>query len=244
MEGFLTGLGKPPAQLESIAIRRASIQDADKVRYRVYSSPTEFVAVIAENALLAVKASGVENPHKIMRDLPTEGIAIEAAKMAQVQDNAPRITLPTTPKKMGELKLEDIPDAHMRNLEPFVPMGLADLQNKGKPRARILPPQMLTEIIEQYQQNHAPEVAPAPPPAPAPEPVAALPAEEIPVAPVPSFEEQVIAAPVAQTVEERIARLADEVLPPKNATEENPLAALEDPTLSADEVEKLLNGNP
>jgi hypothetical protein len=59
-----------PTGIESIAIRRAVIADSDKVRYRVYSSPTEFIAVIAESALMAVKVSGISKPHKIVRDLP------------------------------------------------------------------------------------------------------------------------------------------------------------------------------
>jgi anthranilate/para-aminobenzoate synthase component I len=142
-----------PTGIESIAIRRAVIADSDKVRYRVYSSPTEFIAVIAESALMAVKVSGISKPHKIVRDLPTEGIAIEAKKMASIDPNALRITLPTE-KTESEKQLVAQLGAE-RNMEKekqesFKAMNIADLQNKGGPRARILPPEMLSEIIEQH----------------------------------------------------------------------------------------------
>ncbi|MEJ0010116.1 MAG: hypothetical protein WDN72_06160 [Alphaproteobacteria bacterium] len=48
----------PVQELEAITVRRARVADAGKVRYRVYSTPTEFIAVIAESALMAVKVAG------------------------------------------------------------------------------------------------------------------------------------------------------------------------------------------
>jgi hypothetical protein len=56
--------------------------------------------------------------------------------------------------------------------ESFKAMNIADLQNKGGPRARILPPEMLSEIIEQHTRTTMPQAA-SPEPlleaAPAPE---------------------------------------------------------------------------
>lgn len=240
MESFLTQRGKPPIELQSLALRRATIADSDKVRYRVYTSATEFVAVIAENALLAVKVSGISNPYKIMRDLPTDGIAIAASKMAKMEDTLERVIMPTVQRIADRLQIEDTMPPTAQQVKNFVAMELADLQNKGRPRARILPPELLTEIIEQHHKAQEPEPEPVPPPVidAAPAPVPAPQAESGLTA-----EEQIIQAPLAQSVEERIAQLADEVLPAKTEMAEDPLTALDDPILSPADVEKLLNGN-
>jgi hypothetical protein len=212
-----------PTGIESIAIRRAVIADSDKVRYRVYSSPTEFIAVIAESALMAVKVSGISKPHKIVRDLPTEGIAIEAKKMASIDPNALRITLPTE-KTESEKQLVAQLGAE-RNMEKekqesFKAMNIADLQNKGGPRARILPPEMLSEIIEQHTRATMPQAA-------SPEPLLeAAPAPQ----PLPKHEEptpQMVAPPSEPELspEEKLLKLADEALVPAPAA--TPKASVE-----------------
>ena len=149
------------SDIEAITLRRATIADTDKVRYRVYSTPTEFIAVIAESALMAVKVSGVKKPHKIVRDLPTEGIAIEAKKMAAVDHEAARITLPIKKfEKQEQLttQLQDVDPKARQAL--FRPMKIGELQANGMKRARILPPELLNEIIEQHAkgavQRHLP----------------------------------------------------------------------------------------
>ncbi len=56
--------------LKPVALKRKSVSHSDKVRYRVYVNSREYIAVIAENALMAMKISGVKVPHRILRDLP------------------------------------------------------------------------------------------------------------------------------------------------------------------------------
>ncbi len=219
---------KKPQGIEALTIRRAVVADADKVRYRVYSSPTEFIAVIAESALMAVKVSGISKPHKIVRDLPTEGIAIEAKKMAARDINASRVTLNTKqPEAPASWLVAEIP-----TLDPeaktaaFKPMQIGDLQRRSSVRARILPPEMLNEIIEQHSKSSLP-----PPPVDEPTMPMVVPVE-MPAEPV--VEQAPPAAP-EPTTEERLLQMAEEMLP--SATVDDP-----NRTLTPEEVEKLLNG--
>jgi len=68
-------------ELKPVALKRKAIAQGDKVRYRVYKIAQEYVAVIAENALMAMKISGVSNPHRILRDLPLAGRSIDAERL-------------------------------------------------------------------------------------------------------------------------------------------------------------------
>ena len=169
---------KPKQQaIEALTVRRAVVADADKVRYRVYSTPTEFIAVIAESALMAVKVSGIAKPHKIVRDLPTEGIAIEAKKMAVRDAGLARVSIGT---KQSEAPLSRLV-AEIPTLDPsakassFKPMHIGDLQRGGPARARILPPEMLTEIIEQHSKSSLPPPPADEPSAPVAPPVVVAP---------------------------------------------------------------------
>ncbi|MFZ4540357.1 MAG: hypothetical protein ACOYNL_00925 [Rickettsiales bacterium] len=205
-----------PQGIEALTIRRAAVADADKVRYRVYSTPAEFIAVIAESALMAVKVSGIPKPHKIVRDLPTEGITVNARKMAAMDANAVRVSLQThyTEQKkqlVVDIKTPETPEHIKAAL--FRPMNIGDLQHKGQTRARILPPEMVNEIIEKHTkatmptlpttQQEQPTLAEAPP--------------EPPLDP-----------------KERLMQMAQEM----------PASPSEPPNkeLSPEEVEKLLNG--
>lgn len=215
-----------PTDLESLTIRRAKVADADKVRYRVYSTPTDFIAVIAESALLAVRAAGISKPHKIVRDLPTEGVAIEAQRMANVP-TPEQITMPTKrPDKPVQMKVD------LARVDPnaraglFKTMTLKDLPGGKLGSARILPPEMLNEIIDEHLKSIG-AVPAAAEPAPVISPPAAV-EEEAPVVPAPVPEPHM-------STEEKITQMAAEVLPSEAdlKQEEN---------LSPDEVEKLLNG--
>lgn len=143
--------------LEQITVRRAKIVDTDKVRYRVYSTPVEFIAVIAESALMAVKVSGIARPHKIVRDLPTDRVALEARKMAALEDAPERVALPMTPVESSKHIIAELqPQHHKASQAAFRPITLADLK-KTSSAARILPPEMLSEIIEQHSRIPVPQ---------------------------------------------------------------------------------------
>jgi len=211
-----------PKGMEALTIRRAVVADADKVRYRVYSSPTEFIAVIAESALMAVKVSGVTKPHKIVRDLPTQGITIGAQKMAVRDAGLARVAMTTKQPDapLSRLVAEIATQDPAAKTSAFKPMQIGDLQRGGSVRARILPPEMLNEIIEQHSKATLP-------PQPVDEPIAATPA----------LEHIVQLPPVPQTTtEERVMQMAEEMLPSAAVTDEP------NSVLSPEEVEKLLNG--
>lgn len=239
-----------PEALESISLRRAQVADADKVRYRVYRTPTDFVAVIAESALLAMKAAGVKSPHKIVRDLPTDGIAIEAKRMAEPAANDDRVVVSTGQKEaiksrlVTEVKPRE-PIEKVKQAE-FKAITLGDLQRSGLNRARILSPQMLSEIIDEFSKVGA---EPAPPPevvepvveviSPPPVPAPALIAEATPEAlPQAQAASPAPASPPEPEVsqEEKVMQLASEILPSAKD-----LPPAEEPKLSQDEVNKLLN---
>jgi hypothetical protein len=190
---------KPPAQgIEAIAVKRAKIADADKVRYRVYRAADDYVAVIAESALMAMKISGIMEPYRIMRDLPTEGVAIEAKRMAQV-DKVEKVALrikPEEPEEKNDLVAE-LEDKTVPLDSRFEAISLKDMQRKKVAWARILKPDEIVHAdIVRHGEPAAPaaevEVPPAlePEPMPEPEPVMeAAPAVEEPAeAPAPSDE--------------------------------------------------------
>ena len=217
-----------PTDIEAITLRRANVADTDKVRYRVYSTPSEYIAVIAESALMAVKVSGIRKPHKIVRDLPTEGVAIEAKKMAAMDTNAARVSVTTT-----KIEKPEQLSAELKAVDPnliqtlFRPMNISDLQAKGIGRARILPPDLLNEIIEQHAKATMPPAPVAPPPA-------AAPVQEV-IMPEPEPEPEPLPPAPEPTPQERIFEMAKDVLPPAS----EPQGEHE---LSPEEVAKLLNG--
>ena len=210
--------------MESIALKRAAVVDADKVRYRVYRAPDDYVAVIAESALLAMRASGIDTPYRIVRDLPTEGIAIEAKRLQQ-QHEAPRIVMPTALREKAEGLKVEMPapvTAEAVKSADFVPMQVKDFQKKKQaPWARILTSNMVEPIegtagMLKVKKNEAPIAVPEPMPVPAtvmPPP----PAEPLAEAPPP--------APV---------EAAPQPAPAPEPAQEGPL--------SEDEVQQLLNG--
>lgn len=147
--------------LEHISIRRVTIADEDKVRYRVYTSPVEFVAVIAESALMAIKVSGIRQPHKIVRDLPTAGVAMDADRLSKMEELSERVALAIEKTEGLEKRVADLlPREEAEAGIPFQPMTLNDLQSQDQVRPRILSAQMLSEIIDEHSKHFIDAVAP------------------------------------------------------------------------------------
>lgn len=175
--------------IEAIAVRRAKVADAGKVRYRVYRSPKDFVAVIAENALMAIKVAQVSNPYRVVRDLPTAEIAIEAEKIAKAEANQ-KVAFATAPKENTKKFSAELAPEKPPLTERFTPIQLAELNKKSQIKGFILPQEALHQLIEAVRKPSAP---PPPPPSPepapvlqtAPEPVQA-PTPEAPAAPAPT----------------------------------------------------------
>ena len=209
-----------PREIETLDVRRAVVADADQIRYRVYSSPIEFVAVIADSALMAVKMAGM---------------AIEAKKMAAVKIPE-KFSLPTEKvidKTGGKTDLAPPPPTIQSQ---FVPMDVVSLQHKQQARARILPPDMLYDIIETHVREAMASPAKRQPQAvvePVPEADVVAPAEML------DEEMSILSAPTVVLQEQVVTQMANEILPP--STETPVTAAPEGASLSSDDVEKLLN---
>lgn len=211
-------------ELQAISVRKARLVDGGKVRYRVYSTPSEFVMVAAESALMAFKLSGIASPHKIVRDLGVDAGAIDAQRMAPPEEVPEKVDFTTAYTPQEALKLPELPTPADAQQAPFVPMHLADLQQQGQRASQILSPEIAHEIVEEVPVPVA-EV-PKPSAAPAQQAPAAAPvvADGAPLAPEPVVSQ-----------EQKLAQLADDLLP---AAQEKPA----DAELSPEEVEKLLNG--
>lgn len=207
-------MSKPTAKgIEAIAVKRAALADADKVRYRVYRDEVDFVAVIAESALMAMKVSGINTPHRIVRDLPSEGVAIEAKRMAKVENAAEKVMLAVEQKRAEHITLKaELPEANPDAAAAgFVPMQVKDFQKKKTSWARILSP----DEVEQAQAAAKPAPQPAPPP---------------------------VAAPVVEEIEPIAAAPAMEAMPAAEpAPVEPPPPPADTGVLSEEEVQKLLN---
>lgn len=158
--------------IEAIAVKRAAIADSDKVRYRVYTGPDDYIAVIAESALMAVKVAGIAEPYRIIRDLPSEGISLKAEKLAKVADAEP-VPLAIAPKE--KKKDEPVEVGAVQATSPdFVPMQLRDLEIRKSRTLTILSPKDLFGADFVPRPKEATPKPPPPAPVPAPEPKAEL----------------------------------------------------------------------
>lgn len=160
--------------IEALAVRRATMADADKVRYRVYTSKTEYIAVIAESALMALRVAGVNEPYRIVRDLPTQGVAIAAERMV-AGDSGQRVNLPTE-KVAREVPVTPPPAPAASPGSQFVPMQLGDLDQKKGRTLRILSAKDMEALTRQPEPEPEVETAPSQ----AVEPVAQAPVERTP----------------------------------------------------------------
>lgn len=178
--------------LEALAVRRTALADSDKVRYRVYRSATDYVAVIAESALMAVKVSGVADPQRIVRDLPSEGVAIHAERMEK-GDSGARVNLAL--EKVAKETQFSMPAPEAQGLhDDFVPLQLRDLDQKRGRSMRILSPHDLEAMMGHAEPLVAKpvEIPPAAEPEPEPEPMPEPQAEQVSAA-----EEELTAEQVA-----------------------------------------------
>lgn len=216
--------------IEAIAVKRATLADADKVRYRVYRSDDDFIAVIAESALMAMKVSGISNPLRIVRDLPTEGVAVEAQRIAK-EATAKHVMLPVEKKAEAKLKIE-IAEAATPADKGFVPMVVKDFGAKRSNFVRVLSPEMVAQLQAAAPAAVQAPVAPAPaapePVMPAPEPVA------MEMAPPEPTHVEFPSAPESHPEPEPASAPAPAMQPPAPPTAPG--------VLSEEEVQQLLNG--
>ena len=136
-------------EMEPLAIRRAEVVDADKVRYRVYRTPTDFIAVIAESALMAMKVAEVANPYRIVRDLPMSGSMIASDRMQKPDPSTQKNILravsvkPVEPEIFIATLKEPPPPAE----QVFTPMQVRDFQLSGKQKISVMSPALSLNAI-------------------------------------------------------------------------------------------------
>lgn len=146
--------------MEALAVRRATMADAGKVRYRVYTSATEYIAVIAESALMAMRVAGVAEPQRIVRDLPTEGVSIAAERM-EAGDSGVRVNLATEKSSQEKNMVTSMALPEPQNAN-FMPLKLGDLDQKRGRNMRILSAKDLEAMTS--QSSKMPEQPAAVPP--------------------------------------------------------------------------------
>lgn len=152
--------GSGPQEMEALALKRASFAEGEKVRYRVYRTATDYVAVIAENALMAMKLAQIESPVRIQRDTAMGGV-VESGRLAKSDES---VALATAPRVNAVQELPIAPPSQIEEASPFVPIGLSDLQRKDTKRVRILSALELAALMGgDAQEAAAPDMHDAPP---------------------------------------------------------------------------------
>lgn len=129
---------KKQKPLESISIRHSQVKEGKKVRYFVYRSETEYVAVVAESALMALRLSEVKEPFKILRDLPMTRKDPLLPEQLTPAGSGERMALPlvAAPEKSSQAEVPPVKD---RALD-FHEMKLAELHKEKSCEVRIFPP--------------------------------------------------------------------------------------------------------
>ncbi|MBN8543028.1 MAG: hypothetical protein J0M34_02055 [Alphaproteobacteria bacterium] len=114
-----------PEHLEVLTLKQNRFADPDRVRYRVYQSSSEYIAVIAESALMAIRISGVKDPFKVVRDVPNAYSSIENG-MVQIEETSERVPMPTVKPDIKAF----VNEVAAKAAEDFITLALADLHHK------------------------------------------------------------------------------------------------------------------
>ena len=251
--------------MQGFAVRHTRIIDRDKIRYRVYRTSTEYIAVIAENALMAMKLSGIDAPHKIIRDLIDENTPIAQARLREAEESE-RVEFSLSQKDTSlesnfEYRAPKEPEAF------FVPMTLGQINEEKVETQGVRAGQEIiagieidpmeyaratrTDDAERMHAETEQQALPQEPAMPVEQPPA--PAEEAELQPEPAQEEVVAEPvqemeapePVAPPVEEALAEEtpAEEAEPQEAVAAEEPVeekAPPQEGEMPPDEVARLL----
>lgn len=145
---------QPLQGLQALQIKHIPIKDKEVVRYRVYSDAHNFVAVIAENALMAIEAAGIPEPYKLVRDLIFDrplgetDLELEKAALHEIIPHAP----------IEKSKSFDMNAMPRNNPQDFVALSLDALSKKEKetPKPNLAPetrPNLASEPISAPVMN-------------------------------------------------------------------------------------------
>jgi hypothetical protein len=147
--------------LETVSVRHAQVTDGKQVRYFVYRTPTDYVAVIAESALMALKLAEIPSPYKIVRDLPLSGkdaLPADRLSPAEIGDKL-TLSLAEAPEKVNHAEIPVVKNPRA----DFAAIKLADLhRHKFKNQFIVTPQQMLEKIKGLTAAASAPRSEPLP----------------------------------------------------------------------------------
>lgn len=140
--------------MQHLTIKRIPVKNANTVRYRVYTTADEFVAVIAENALMAMKLTGIAQPHKVVRDLISEEGSVPESALDK--EHTELLNLATTPTAKSLEKL-DPRNFAVANQHGFMPLSMGELRKESDFVESVIASPKLIRVLE--------DAPPAPPPA-------------------------------------------------------------------------------
>jgi len=111
--------------MQHLTIKRIPVKNADTVRYRVYTSADEFVAVIAENALMAMKLTGITEPHKVVRDLISEEMLLPEEALDKERTEMLALTTAKVETKHEKPDLSQFTNPHLAG---FTALSMGELR--------------------------------------------------------------------------------------------------------------------
>lgn len=149
--------------MQHLTIKRIPVKNANTVRYRVYRSADEFVAVIAENALMAMKLTGINEPYKVVRDLISEEGSVPESSLDK--EHADSIMLSTTPAAKAKEK-PDMRNFAASNVQGFTALSMGDLRKDNSMLEGVIASPKLLRVLEatppEVQMPAEPETLQAP----------------------------------------------------------------------------------
>ncbi|MFZ4125372.1 MAG: hypothetical protein ACOYJ2_04800 [Rickettsiales bacterium] len=147
-----------PEHLEILTLKHGHFSDPTRVRYRVYQSSSEYIAVIAESALMAIRISGVKDPYKVVRDVPTANASVDKG-VVLMEESTERVPMPTIKPDIKAF----VNEVAAKVAEDFINVALADLHLKKTPSASVISRRDGMKTLQ-----NVPETAPTLTKAPAP----------------------------------------------------------------------------
>ena len=126
-------------EFSALRIVRKGLLDSDKTMYRVYKSFEEFVSVEAASALEAFRASGINNPVKIERDIRFKDRLMKKDRLIEVDEVIETVLMETPSAIMGHQ--EPVPQQ-----KPAAPGAFQKTGVTAKPAAVEAQPE--AEVVE------------------------------------------------------------------------------------------------
>lgn len=143
-------------EIKPVSLKRKGILDSEKVRYKVYLSAHEYVVVIAPNALMALKLSGIENPVRILRDVPMSKSSIEEKRVIAHNERATAFLRPDMPLPASKGFIASMDELSRNEKAVFEPVSIGKSLRDGPIIPSSLSAQSLLSSIIDGPQDSTP----------------------------------------------------------------------------------------